>query len=216
MSAPRPRGGTGQSHILIGGPGRSGTTVLVQYLTVLGFDTGYTVEQALARVDPISRGGLEHSLGRGNLPYVAKSPWFSNRLGEVLDAGEIAVDWLVLPIRELYAAAQSRRRVSQLAEEAGKDGSKHPGGVSFGAKANPDRQELRLGVHLYKLVHAVAAHGIPLALLPFPEFARDHEVLWRGLEPLLTAHGVAHEESLAAYDRVFDASHISDYRPPDG
>ena len=51
-------------HILIGGTGRAGTTLLVQWFTVMGFDTGFSVEEALDRVDPISNAGLEHSLSR--------------------------------------------------------------------------------------------------------------------------------------------------------
>ena len=143
-------------HVLIGGTGRAGTTVLVQYFTVLGFDTGYTVDEAMARVDPISRGGLEHSLGRGNLAYVSKSPWFGNHLGERIETGELAVRWMIVPIRELHAAAESRREVSRRAEESGRDPHSQPGGLSFGAKGKPKQQEQRLGVQLYRLVHTLA------------------------------------------------------------
>jgi hypothetical protein len=53
--------GSGHGRILISGTGRSGTTLLVQYFTALGFDTGFTLEQALSRVDP-SRGGARDPL----------------------------------------------------------------------------------------------------------------------------------------------------------
>jgi hypothetical protein len=202
-------------HILIGGTGRAGTTVLVQYFTVLGFDTGYTIEEAMARVDPISRGGLEHSLGRGNLAYVSKSPWFGNHLGVRLEGNELAVRWMIVPIRELHAAAESRREVSRRAEESGRDPHSQPGGLSFGAKGKPKQQEQRLGVQLYRLVHTLARYGVPTLLLPFPEFARDHGVLLHRLGPLLEEHGVSADESLAAYERVVDASHITDYPAAD-
>ena len=165
--------------------------MLVQYFTVLGFDTGYTVEEAMARVDPISRGGLEHSLGRGNLAYVSKSPWYGNRLGEWLEGDELAVRWMILPLRELHAAAESRREASRRAEEAGRDPHAQPGGLSFGAKGKPKQQEQRLGVQLYRLVHTLAHYGVPTVLLPFPEFARDHDVLLHRLGPLLEEHGVS-------------------------
>lgn len=58
----RSRQGPHADHILIGGTGRAGTTLLVQYFTALGFDTGFTLDQAMQRVDSISRAGLEHSL----------------------------------------------------------------------------------------------------------------------------------------------------------
>jgi hypothetical protein len=201
-------------HILIGGTGRAGTTVLVQYFTQLGFDTGYTVEEAMERVNPISRGGLEHSLKRGGLAYVSKSPWYAANLGTWLDAGELEVRWMIIPIRELFAAAESRREVSRRAEAAGQDPDKQPGGVSFGAKKNPKAQEQRLGVQIYKQVHTLARHGVPTLLLPFPEFATDHGVLFDRLRPLLEEHGVTPEESQAAYDAVVDPRHITEYGAP--
>jgi hypothetical protein len=201
-------------HILIGGPGRAGTTVLVQYFTVLGFDTGYGVDEAMTQVDPISRGGLERSLKRGDLTYVSKSPWYANHLGEWIERGELTVRWMIVPVRELFAAAESRREASRRAEEAGLDPEAQPGGLSFGAKRNPRQQEQRLGVQMYKLVHTLAQHGVPTLLLPFPEFARSHDVLLHRLGPLLEAHGVTPEESLAAYERVVDPQHIREYPQP--
>lgn len=209
------RRSTDGGHILIGGTGRAGTTVLVQYFTALGFDTGYSVEEAMARVDPISRGGLEHSLGRGDLAYVSKSPWYGNHLGERLADGQITVRWMIVPIRELFAAAESRRETSRRSAEAGRDPHSQPGGLSFGAKKNPRAQEQKLGVQIYKQVHTLARHGVPTLLLPFPEFARDHDLLFDRLRPLLEEHGVTPEESRAAYDAVIDPAHITDYRAPD-
>ena len=46
-------------HIVITGTGRSGTTLLVQFFSALGFDTGYTLEQVKSQVDSRSKSGLE-------------------------------------------------------------------------------------------------------------------------------------------------------------
>jgi hypothetical protein len=208
------RRSSADGHILISGTGRAGTTVLVQYFTVLGFDTGYTVEQALSRVDPISRGGLERSLGRGGLTYVSKSPWYAKNLGKHLADGRIEVRSLIVPIRDLHAAAESRREVSRQAALAGRDPYQQPGGVSFGAKSNPRRQEQRLAVNFYSLMRTAAEFGIETHLLPFPEFARDHDCLYAGLAPLLARHGVTPAESKAAFERVVDPRLIRDYGKP--
>lgn len=209
------RGPAGEhGHILIAGVGRAGTTLLVQWFTALGFDTGWSLEEALAGVDAISGSGLERSLGRGNLAYVSKSPWYSENLGRALDADKLSVQAVGLPIRELYGAAESRRSVSRRALEAGLDPDKHPGGVSFRAKRNPARQEQRLGVTLYTLVHALAVHGVPTYLLPFPEFTADPAVLYARLEPLLATHGVTRAESDAALARVLDPSKIHNFTLP--
>lgn len=83
-------------HILIGGTGRAGTTLLVQYFTVLGFDTGFTETDARTRVNPVSHAGLEHSLKRTlakgkSLPYVAKSPYFGANLAQYLEDGQLQI-----------------------------------------------------------------------------------------------------------------------------
>lgn len=207
------RSGAGRGHILIGGPGRSGTTLLVQYFSALGFDTGFSLPQALRRVDDLSNAGLEHSLERGNLPYVAKSPYFGAKLGRRLDRGDLSVSACVMPVRDLFAAAESRRRVSSTAEAATGD-PRHPGGLTFGAVDKPRRQEQRIAVQQYKLVHTLARHQIPLYLVPFPEFATGERDVFDSLRVLLEPHGVTAEESGAALQRVVDPSRIHDFGQP--
>ena len=206
------RSGQGEGRILIGGPGRSGTTLLVQYFTALGFDTGYTVEQALSRVDPIANAGLENPLSKGDLPYVAKSPYFGQKLARHLDRGDIEVKCCIIPVRELFAAAESRRFVADQAGAAGKDPLDQPGGLTFGAKQNPRRQEQKVAVQLYKVIHALLRHDIPIHFLKFPEFARGDQDLFGALRPLLAEHGVTEQESQTAFERVVDRSRIHDFK----
>lgn len=199
---PPDRRGVGEPHILIGGPGRSGTTLLVQYFSALGFETGYSLEQALNRVDPIARAGLEHPLGRGSLPYVAKSPFYSLKLGQELAAGTLQVKYFIAPVRELFAAAESRRFVTAQAAEAGRDAAHQPGSLSFGARRNPRRQEEKLAIQFYRLVHTLLTYGVPTFFLQFPDFALGRQSLYDALRPLLDEHGVTEEESRAALSRV--------------
>lgn len=57
----RDRRSTDDGHILIGGTGRAGTTLLVRWFTALGFDTGFTPEEVAGRRSAIS--GLPDSTG---------------------------------------------------------------------------------------------------------------------------------------------------------
>ncbi len=189
-------------HILIGGTGRAGTTLLVQWFTALGFDTGFELEEALTRTDPISHGGLEHSLARTleagtRLPYVAKSPWFGRKLRDYLDRDELKVKAAIVPMRDLTEAAESRRRVSQAAAEAGLDAGRHPGGL-LGAKdptLDARKQERQLARLFFDLVSALVAHDVPIYFLRFPDFARGRQDLYEALRPLLEAHGVTAGEA---------------------
>lgn len=206
-------------HILIGGTGRAGTTLLVQYFTALGFDTGFTLEQATTRVDPISRGGLEHSLGRTlgrgePLPYVAKSPWFAKSLGDHLASGELKVRCCIVPMRSLFGAAESRRSVSERAGLAGRDPDKHPGGM-IRAKRGPHKgQEEKLAVQFYKLLHTLVEHEVPTYFLSFPDFATGKQSLHAALGPLLREHDVTEGESERALRAVVDTDLINAFDQP--
>ena len=195
-------------HILIGGTGRAGTTLLVQWFTVMGFDTGFSVEEALDRVDPISNAGLEHSLSRTveigeRLPYVAKSPWFGPKIGDYIERGDLRVRAAILPLRSLAEAAESRRQVSKRAAEAGHDPLKHPGGILGGGRPGAaKKQEQQLARRFYDLVHTLVSHDVPTSFLRFPEFARGEQDPYLALEPLLQAHGVSHDEASDAFSRV--------------
>jgi hypothetical protein len=209
-------------HILIGGTGRAGTTLLVQWFTALGFDTGFDLDDALTRPDPISQGGLEHSLGRTlevgvRMPYVAKSPWFGKKVGLYLDDGTLRVKAAIIPIRDLHEAAESRREVSRRAAEAGHDPSKHPGGI-LGAAGYPQaaaRQEQQLARRFFDLVSGLVRHDVPIYFLRFPDFARGEQDLYQALRPLMEAHGVGAEESDTALRRVLRPEFIHEF-PPKG
>src|SRR5688572_24304601 len=103
-------------HIIISGTGRSGTTFLVQLFTSLGLDTGFP--------DPTSavlancNGGMEWNIRDPNAPYIVKSPWLCDSLDEILEQGDVVVDHALIPVRELYAAAESRRDVSRRTDHA--------------------------------------------------------------------------------------------------
>ncbi len=217
------RRSTSDGHILIGGTGRAGTTLLVQWFTVLGLDTGFTVDEALNRTDPISHGGLEHSLGRTlavgeRLPQVAKSPWFGPKLAEYLQSGELHVEAAIVPLRALHEAAESRRQVSTRAEEAGLDPHKHPGGILGAGRGGDEarrKQERQLARRFYELVHTLVTWDVPIYFLRFPDFAHGEQDVYAALEPLLVRHRVTREDAEAAMARVVRPELIHDFESGD-
>lgn len=164
-------------HIIISGTGRAGTTFLVQLLTQLGLDTGFPKDQA---IDTNSRAGMELDLRDSHSPYIVKSPWICDYLDELLEGGEVVVEHAIIPVRDLYAAAQSRRHVASVAPE-------NPAGVPGGLwhTSNPEDQEAILTGQLYKLIYALARHDVPVSLLLFPRFIHDPEYLFSKLKFLL-------------------------------
>jgi len=98
-----------KSHVIITGTGRNGTTFLVELLTNLGFDTGFSVNDIVSKKHKVARAGLEHDLRRENCPFIVKGFF----LEEELNRDDIAIQHVFIPVRDLYAAAESRRYVTR-------------------------------------------------------------------------------------------------------
>ena len=197
----RSRSDTSAGHMIITGTGRAGTTLLVQYFTILGFDTGFSTEESENSVDPVSNAGLEHSLASDGLPYVIKSPWFADQLADVLAKGEISVRHAILPVRSLFEAAESRRRVSSL-------GSKDGG---LWGTDRPGDQETVLAHKFYNAVFSLVSHDVPITFLQFPKLAKDFDHFYQALGDLLLEHGVHKREAKDAFDAVTKPDRIHQF-----
>jgi len=215
------RRSSAEGHILIGGTGRAGTTLLVQYFTALGFDTGFNLQGALSRVDPISNAGLERpvkkTLGRDRgLPYVAKSPGYGRNLRRFLESGDLKVKHCIIPVRDLRDAAESRREATRTAIASGKspDEAQRGGIVGRKKKNSAKAQEQLLAVQFHRFLSTMVAYDVPVHFLKFPEFADGRQDLFTALGPLLEQHGVTREESDAAFAQVVRPELIHDYSGP--
>ena len=183
---------SGDGHILISGTGRAGTTLLVKYFTALGFDTGFELDHAKT-----VNTGLEHVAETEPLPYVIKSPHYTDFLGRCLDLGTLNIKCCIVPVRRLFDAAESRRQ--------------------FGLvwlTNDPQDQERVLAVQLHKLIETLVRHNVTTYFLHFPTFAESAEVLYTGLKPVLDQHGVSREESDAAHREIVDLQQIHQFSEP--
>ncbi|MGD9511402.1 MAG: hypothetical protein AB7I59_05835 [Geminicoccaceae bacterium] len=196
-------------HIIISGTGRSGTTLLVQLFTHLGFDTGFDRKTSLSSVDRISHAGLERSLREDELPYIVKSPWFVDEVDEVLRDGSKTIRAAIVPVRDLVEAAESRRRVWREATRQRLDPLRHPG--TIWKTEEPAEQENVLAVQFYKVVNALVAHEIPVYLLSFPRFAQDGRYFYRTLRPIFKMHQVPRDDVLQEHKRIVKTRLIHDF-----
>jgi hypothetical protein len=177
--------------IIITGTGRAGTTFLVQLLTELGLDTGYTSRSWSQAYFRHCDAGLEFDILAKDAPYVVKNPNLCDRLPVLLATGRFNVDHVLVPIRELEAAAQSRVRVG------GANGNVPGGLVGTG---EPAAQKAVLAESFHRLMHTLAEHNIPHTLLHFPTLVRDCEYTRQKLQFLTPA--VDDDEFRAAFQRV--------------
>lgn len=197
-------------HIVVTGIGRTGTTFLVRYFTLLGFDTGFSQDEAMSFNDPISAAGLEHTnLRAAGLPYVVKSPWYADQMAEVLTGGQIKISVALIPMRDLTAAAESRRRVYREAMKAGLDPLHYPG--TLWKTSNPGEQEVHLALQFYRLIEPLVAARVPIVFLHYPGFVLSHDDLFEHLQPILADHGITQQESLDAHRRIANPRLVHDF-----
>ena len=166
-------------HIMISGTGRAGTTFLVQLLTELGMDTGFS--SSSSDMHPDCHAGMEYSpecLLDGTAPYVVKSPGLSEKLDLILETTSVKIDLLIISVRDLFSAAESRRRVAAVSKNP-----KAPGGL-WGTK-KPGRQEDVLVGKFYRLVHTAVKYQVPTVYVYFPRIVNDPEYLYEKIRPAL-------------------------------
>jgi hypothetical protein len=193
-----------RKHIVISGTGRAGTSFLVELLTHLGLDTGYIPSDIASRKSQIARAGLEHDIRRANAPYIVKSPWFCDYAEEVLARNDILIEHVFIPMRDLRAAAESRRFVTEATLSSMTTFNRLrfrffrkvvAGGIWHTFR--PDQQEAVLLEQVYKLILALSKTSIPITLLRYPLLVSDAAYLFRKLQPILADTGYAE------FERVF-------------
>lgn len=177
-------------HVVITGTGRSGTSFLVQLLTRLGLDTGFSANTLDGKLDPVGRAGLESNIRDDNAPYVVKSPNISNYIEEILENPEIALDLVIVPIRDIDEATNSRIKVSKdnLAQKgflARMFGSKRGFAGGMMKTSNPQKQQFLLLRSLSHLLVECAKHDAPVVMLHYPRLMDDSDYLFHKLKPIL-------------------------------
>jgi hypothetical protein len=197
LVAPPAVPGAVKHHQIISGTGRAGTTFLVQLLTALKLDTGF--QDIDSHIFQDSQAGMEWDIRSPDAPYIVKSPWLADYLLEVLAAGTCVIDHAFVPVRDLYAAAASRARVTAV-RDLGlyPEPQSAPGGLWH--TDDPTKQSDVLTGQLYKLIHALVKYDVPHTFLYFPQIIHEPDYLYHKLTPVLD--GLNYETFLSAFHEV--------------
>jgi hypothetical protein len=187
------------NHVIISGTGRAGTTFLVQLFTELGLDTGFS--------DPFERFREDRNAGMGwnreniaNAPYIVKSPALCDELDQLLKKEkDFVIDHALIPIRDLYSAAESRRVVAEKGVSHFLMSRPFLGVKKWGIR-RPKEQESVLAQYFYQLIYTLAEHNIPTTFLYFPRLAKDPEYLFQKLDFLLK--GISYEKFAKAFQKI--------------
>lgn len=198
-----------KQHVVITGTGRSGTTFLVELLTYLGLDTGFTPENLDSRRYELARAGLEYDLTMEECPYIVKKIRFCEHARQILSQNDIRIDHVFIPMRDLYSAAESRRFVqkSTLSEMSPIDRwalseikKELPGGLWHTTSSEAGEQERILLEQLYELLLALSDTMVPVTVMRYPRIVNDAAYLFHKLEPVL--QGIPFERFDAAFAKT--------------
>jgi hypothetical protein len=200
---------TARNHAVIAGTGRAGTSFLVEFLSSCGLETGLGTSSWYAR----ARAGHEHRLDTPTeLPYVVKDPALFTYCS-TLDMRQLAIDALVIPIRDLDQAARSRVHQERLALVGERRSSDHeaqlagitPGGILYSLDVVDQARILAVGFH--KLLHWATINELPLYLLEFPRLVEDRDYTIHKLWPWLGQH-CTETAAQAAFAATADAGAV--------
>jgi hypothetical protein len=196
---PEPHGPPERRHLIIAGTGRAGTTFLVRYLSAIGLDTHLTRRGERAWLDEAAQAGLEDfpfGLAADDLPYVVKNPMLYEFIDQVLADPTIRVDGVIIPMRDLNDATDSRvileRRsmyehlpwLGYMVKQWETTGNV-PGGLIHSLNPVDEARLLATGFHL--LVERLVRANIPFVFLDFPRIVNDADYLYDKLQPLVPA-----------------------------
>jgi hypothetical protein len=176
---------TEQTHAVIAGTGRAGTSFLVRFLAGCGVPAG---DLDALKYFPDARAGLERNLLEAPDVYLVKDPSFHEYLDEIDQRG-ISIDIVILPVRDLRAAAASRVRQERAARSTDPvRGNYSTGGAIAGGilySLSPVDQERILAVGQARVVSWCLARSVPLVLLHYPRLVREPPYLVDSLQPWL-------------------------------
>jgi hypothetical protein len=196
--------------IVIAGPGRSGTSLLVKILTGCGFVTSGSTWYDDARA------GLESRVQPAGPLEIFKDPWF-HEYAEELDPATIAsIDALIIPVRSRQHAVASRLvqdRGFQLEEDRTlgtswrwRTGDRRiPGGIVVGTSA--EHVSVALGEGLWDVLEWATRNEVPLRLVHFPRYAQDFAYFWSTLGDIVQL-GCGRSSAEATWKRTVDPSSV--------
>jgi hypothetical protein len=183
-------------HLLIGGTGRAGTSLLVRILDACGLDTVLRQPGSMqTQWFDAANAGLETDLAtRAEAPYVVKSPLLYAAIKDLITRPSLKIDGIIIPVRDLAEASTSRIAIEIASKfdplddsswDASSSGHRlgAPGGAVFSLEPMDQARLLAVGFHT--LIETLLEHDVPLCLIKFPKFTTDLEYLYRQLRPFL-------------------------------
>lgn len=150
---------------------------MVALYTLLGFKTGYIEEDIEEYLKLSCKAGLEFNLKLAQREdiEIVKSPNYSEYISQL----HVPISAVIVPVRDLKEAADSRRRVQREISHP------VPGGLIGTDSMKEGDQEQVLLRMVYDLVLGLAEIDARVLLISYPRFIKEPKYLYRKLKPTL-------------------------------
>lgn len=207
-----------KEHVVITGTGRAGTTFLMELLTHLGLDTGFSSHKIELYKDKISNAGLEKKVGESSGSYIMKDPSFVDYAEEVLTRENIRINHVFIPIRGITAVSASRRanQKAQLGKLSWREKLlylRKPyrlyGSLLYTSSLKKGVQEDVLIKKLFDLLLILSKYQIPVTFIQFPYLLSQPKYLYNKLAPVLK--DVSYEVYLKVFETLADPEKPRDF-----
>jgi len=185
-----------EHRIMVTGTGRSFTSLLMAIFTYVGWDTGFTEESINKYLGDKCGCGMEDFYRNA---YIIKRP-MNDLVPIEAFLTHFEYDLLIIPIRNLYHASQSRVRIHKMGETAG--GLTHT--------RVPEEQYNNSAIFLGELVSTAVLMNIPMLFIKAPLFLHDFEYLWETIYSCPQLHTQKMDKKLMheAWEKLVDLKKI--------
>ena len=172
--------------VMVTGTGRCGTTLIIKIFSFVGMNTGYTLDSYTEGIDTGCNAGMERPVM--SRFTVLKNPLFLHLIPNILE--EVRIKYMIVPIRDYVASAESRKRHS--------DKGLKGGGYVDGAK-DVESQVAVYQKKMAKFMLDITKYDVPTIFLDFERLIKDPKYVWTKLKPVFDDFNVTEGEFLKAY-----------------
>jgi len=173
--------------IIITGTGRAGTSFLMILLTLLGLDTGFKIDDKNTFSLP-NASGMERKIIAKH--KILKSPTFMEDIEDIVQMPNIALKYVIIPIREYQASAKSRFENSE----------KNIWEGSLWGANTVESQEAFYHKIMANYLKVMVQYDIPTVFIDFTRMIKDIKYLFDKLKPILPTNKITIKEFKIAYE----------------
>jgi len=188
--------------IFITGTGRCGTTFLVALFTLIGMDTGFTLETLKENIHDKSKGGLEQNPRKYK---ITKNPAFIFTMEQYILECKQVPKLVIIPVRRFSEAVESRYKNTDeqglLNEPIPKEKYASKGAGGLWNANTKEEQMLFYNKCMAEYIQIMTCYGIPTKFIDFHHMTTNSRYLYESLKDVIESD-VTYEKFNECYNQA--------------